>query len=63
MPEIRRVCAETRPRLLETLAEAIAEACFFDARTRRARVRVEKLDRYSDAAGIGIEIERQRRRR
>lgn len=60
VPEIRRICAETRPRLLETLAEEIAAACLFDGRTQAVRVRVEKLDRYSDAAGVGVEVERRR---
>lgn len=63
VPEIRRICAERQPRLLETLAEDIAAACRFDDRTQAVRVRVEKLDRYSDAAGVGVEIERRRRRR
>lgn len=63
VPAIRRLCAERRPRLLETLAEEIAEACLDDARTEAVHVRVEKLDRYSDAAAIGIEIERRRRPR
>ena len=54
---IRNVCAEAEFRLLESLAGQIAQACFFDARVIRARVRIEKLDRYSDMAGIGCEFE------
>ncbi len=54
---IRNVCAEAEFRLLESLAGQIARACFFDARVLTARVRIEKLDRYPDAGGIGCEFE------
>lgn len=54
---IRKVCAEAEFRLLESLAGQIAQACFFDARVLRARVRIEKLDRYPDMGGIGCEFE------
>ncbi len=54
---IRNVCAEAEFRLLESLAEQIALACFFDPRVLMARVRVEKLDRYPDVGGIGCEFE------
>ena len=49
---IRNVCAEAEFRLLESLAGRIAQACFFDARVVSARVRVEKPDRYPDAAAM-----------
>jgi dihydroneopterin aldolase len=49
--------------LLETLAEGVAAACFFDARVTAAKVRIEKLDRYADVSGVGIEIERRRKGR
>ena len=45
-------------RLVETLAERIAESSFFDQRIRTVRVRVEKLDVYEDAESVGVEIER-----
>ena len=54
---IRQVCRDNQARLLETLAQDIAEACFFDPRVRRSRIRIEKLDRYADVGGIGIELE------
>jgi dihydroneopterin aldolase len=54
---IRNVCAEAEFRLLESLAEQIAQACFFDQRVLTARVRIEKLDRYPDVGGIGCEFE------
>lgn len=60
VPAIRALSQAGQPRLLETLADQIAEICFFDPRTTHVRVRIEKLDRYSDSAGIGIEIEHTR---
>jgi len=44
--------------LVETLAERIAAGCFFDPRVRSARIRVEKLDIFPEAAAVGVEIER-----
>jgi len=60
VPSIREIARDGAPRLLESLADRIAESCFYDPRTRRVRVRIEKLDRYSDAAGVGIEVEHER---
>ncbi len=57
---IRSVCAEVEVRLLESLSERIAEACFLDERVIGARVRIEKLDRYPDVGGIGSELEYRR---
>jgi dihydroneopterin aldolase len=48
-------------RLVETLAERIAEACLEDERVEHVRIRIEKLDVFADAASAGIEIERRRR--
>ena len=47
-------------RLVETLAERIAAACFTDKRIITARIRVEKLDIYPEAGGVGVEVERHR---
>ena len=54
--KLRAVCAETRSNLLESLAGELARACFFDDRVQAVRLRIEKLDRYADMGGIGIEI-------
>jgi dihydroneopterin aldolase len=43
------------------LAEQVAANCFFDERIVSVRVRIEKLDRYADVGGIGIELERRRK--
>ncbi len=55
---VRRLVADGHVNLVETLAERIAEACLADPRVLRARVRVEKLDVFADAASVGIEIDR-----
>ncbi|MDJ0935052.1 MAG: dihydroneopterin aldolase [Kiloniellales bacterium] len=58
--EVRSIALESEFRLLESLAEQLAQACFFHPRIVRVRVRVEKLDLVSEAAGVGIEIDRRR---
>lgn len=63
VPNIRRLIDEDQPQLLETLADRIAASTFADdAAVACVRVRIEKLDRYSDAAGIGVEVEHRRDR-
>lgn len=63
VPNIRRLIAEEQPKLLETLADRIAAATLADdSAVACVRVRIEKLDRYSDAAGIGVEVEHRRSR-
>lgn len=57
--EVRRIVAAGHVQLVETLAERVAEACLRDMRVRAARVTVEKLDVFPDAAGVGVEIERR----
>ncbi len=58
---IRAIVASGHVRLVETLAERIAERCLRDARVEVARVMVEKLDIMDDATSVGVEIERRRR--
>jgi len=55
---IRAIVDAGHVNLVETLAERIAGMCLADTRIRRARVRVEKLDVYSDVGSVGVEIER-----
>lgn len=57
---VRSIVSAGHVRLVETLAERIAAACFGDDRVRSVRIRVEKLDIFSDAASAGVEIERRR---
>ncbi|HET6182744.1 MAG TPA: dihydroneopterin aldolase [Acetobacteraceae bacterium] len=56
---VRGIVVAGHVRLIETLAERIAEACLADARVALARVRIEKLDVFPDAASAGVEIERR----
>ena len=56
---VRGIVAAGHVRLVETLAERIAEACLADARVHLVRVRVEKLDIFADATSAGVEIERR----
>lgn len=55
---IRDLAAAGHVNLVETLAERIAQLCLADHRVLTARVRVEKLDVFADAASVGVEIER-----
>jgi len=47
--------------LVETAAEGIAALCLEDRRVVRVRVRMEKLDVFTNVASVGVEIERRRR--
>lgn len=58
--KVRAIVAAGHVRLVETLAERMAEACLEDHRTHVARIRIEKLDVFPDAASAGVEIERRR---
>ena len=58
---VRQIVGAGHVRLVETLAERLAEACLIDPRVHLARVRVEKLDVFADTASVGVEIERRRR--
>ena len=57
---VRAIVGSGHTRLVETMAERIAEACLLDTRVRSARIRVEKLDIFADAVSAGVEVERQR---
>ena len=57
---LRRLVAEGHVNLVETLAERIAALCLEDELVAAVRVRVDKLDVFSDAASVGVEIERAR---
>ncbi len=57
---VRKLAGGAHVKLVETLAEQIISACFYDVRVYRVRVRVEKLDIYDDADSVGVEIDRVR---
>lgn len=56
--DVRAVVLAGHINLVETVAERIAAVCLKDARVRVARVRVEKLDVFTDTLSAGVEIER-----
>ncbi len=56
---VRLIVASGHVKLVETLAERIAEACLQDRRVHLARIRIEKLDIFPDAVSAGVEIERR----
>ena len=56
---VRAIVSAGHVRLVETLAERIAEACLTDRRVHFVRIRLEKLDVFADAASAGVEIERR----
>jgi len=58
--DVRAIVAARHVRLVETLAERIGDCCLVDERVVTARIRVEKLDVFPDAASAGVEIERIR---
>ncbi len=58
---IRAAVAVGHVRLVETLADRLAEICLADPRVEAARIRIEKLDIFPDMAAAGVEIERRRR--
>jgi FolB domain-containing protein len=57
---VRNHCLTTTFRLLETLSEELSEVCFGFPPVSETRIRIEKLDRYADIGGIGVEIARRR---
>jgi dihydroneopterin aldolase len=56
--KVRAVVSAGHTKLVETMAERIAEICLADQRVRTARIRVEKLDVFDDVASVGVEVER-----
>ena len=57
---IRALAGGGHIRLVETLADRIAELALADPRARRAEVTVEKLDVFPDAEGAGVTVTRRR---
>jgi len=54
----RALAGDAHLDLVETFAERLADHCLGHPMVRAARVRVEKLDVFPDAASVGVEIER-----
>lgn len=58
--EAERLASNGHTNLVETLAQKLADFCLQDDRVSGVMVRVEKLDIFDNAAGVGIEIARTR---
>ncbi len=58
--DIEQIVRKGHLKLVETLAELIAESCLQDQRVLTARIRIEKLEAIDAARGVGVEIERTR---
>lgn len=59
---IQEMAAQGHIKLVETLANRIAEMCLEDARILSATVRVEKPEALANAASVGVEVTRSRHR-
>ena len=59
--QVRALIGRAHVQLVETLAEQIASLCLNDPRVLAARVCVEKLAVFADAASAGVEIDRSRK--
>ncbi|MEI7606767.1 MAG: dihydroneopterin aldolase [Rhodospirillaceae bacterium] len=57
---IRAIARDGHIKLIETLAERIAELALTDERVLAAEVRAEKLEVFADAASVGVVIARAR---
>ena len=57
---IRAIVAGGHINLVETLADQIVDLCLANRRVSGVWARVEKLDLYPDADGVGVEVERSR---
>ena len=57
---VERIAQSAHFKLIETLAERIAEHCLADGRVLSARVRIEKPDILPNCRSVGIEITRGR---
>ena len=58
--DIQEIVSKGHLKLVETLAELIAESCLQDQRVVTARIRIEKLAALEETSGVGVEIERTR---
>ena len=57
---IRRVAAAGHIKLIETLADRIADLCLAEERILAVEVRVEKLEVFADATSVGVVMTRTR---
>jgi dihydroneopterin aldolase len=58
--QVRAIVDAGHINLVETLADRVAQACLADRRVQVAKIRIEKLDVFSETESVGVEIERAR---
>ena len=56
--DIKKLINKGHVELLETLGENIFEICFNDSRIQKVKVKLEKLEVFSEADSVGIEVQR-----
>ena len=56
--DIKKLINKGHVELLETLGENIFEICFNDPRIQKVKVKLEKLEVFSEADSVGIEVQR-----
>lgn len=57
---IRRMAGGGHVKLIETLADRIADLCLADERVLAVDVRAEKLEVFADAASVGVVMSKRR---
>jgi dihydroneopterin aldolase len=60
MAGLRALVQGKHVNLVETLAERLVDHCLQDARVKAARIELEKLDVYPEAASVGVVVQRRR---
>ena len=58
--DIKNLINKGHVELLETLGEKIFKICFNDPRIRNVKVKLEKLEVFSEADSVGIEVQRSK---
>ena len=58
--KVRQLATLGHVNLVETLAERLADLCLDQPNVQSVKVQIEKLDVFSDASSVGVEIERSK---
>ena len=60
--KIKKVLSHGHIRLLETMADKIADECLKNKKISLIKIRIEKLDIFKDAESVGIKIIRKQKK-
>ena len=58
--QVRKLASSGHVNLVETLAERLANFCLDQLNVQSVKVQIEKLDVFSDASSVGVEIDRSK---